>query len=133
MMGVSHKSAFITVENTTRSCTLVERCELANSFLSRLRGLMGRRSLEPGQGLLIYPESSIHMFFMRFPIDAVFVDKHDMVLSLHPELQPNRSFASKWGARYVLELPAGVIAQSGTQVGDQLALNPSPHRRKGGT
>jgi hypothetical protein len=91
---------------------------------------MGQAALEPGQGLLIYPESSIHMFFMRFPIDVLFVDKDDQVIALREAMLPNRSFASKWGARYVIELPAHVITSTGTQVGDSLRLTPSPHPQK---
>ncbi len=120
----------ITVVNTTRNNTLAERCELANTFASRFRGLMGRAALEPGQALLIYPESSIHMFFMRFPIDVLFLDNDDRVVALREAMLPNRSFASKWGARSTLELPAHIISATGTQVGDQLALTPSPHSRK---
>jgi hypothetical protein len=121
----------ITVVNTTRSSTLADRCEVARTFWTRFLGLMGRATLEPGQGLLIFPESSIHMFFMRFPIDALFLDREDRVVAVHEAMPPNRSFASKWGARAVLELPAHVVAQSGTQVGDQLTLTPSPYRRQG--
>jgi hypothetical protein len=128
-MAESNKP-LIRVANSVRACGVANRCELANTFWTRFLGLMGRAPLEPGQGLLIYPESSIHMFFMRFPIDVLFVDQHDRVLALHESLQPYRSFASKWGARYVLELPAGTIQQTGTQVGDVLTLDPSPHPRK---
>jgi hypothetical protein len=120
----------IKVVNTTRQRTLAEHCELANTFVSRLRGLMGRAALEPGQALLIYPENSIHMFFMRFPIDVLFLDRDDCVVALREAMPPNRSFASKWGARSTLELPAHIIASTGTQVGDQLTLTPSPHLRK---
>lgn len=117
----------VTVTNTTRATTLADRCDLARTFWTRLVGLMGRATLEPGQGLLIYPESSIHMFGMRFPIDAVFVDQHDRVVGLGVALAPNRSFAAAWSARYVIELPAGTIAATGTESGDQLDVTPSPH------
>ncbi len=120
----------IRVVNATRSCVVAEQCELANTFWTRFLGLMGRSGLEPGQGLLIYPESSIHMFFMRFPIDVLFVDRHDRIVELRAAMLPNRSFASKWGARYVIELPAQCVAATGTQVGDYLELSPSPHARK---
>lgn len=120
----------ITIVNSTRSCTLAAQAELARTFWTRFLGLMGRTGLEPGRGLLIYPASSIHMFFMRFPIDVLFVDKQDVVVSLHEAMQPNRSLASAWRARYVIELPAHVISATGTQVGDTLLLTPSPHRKK---
>ncbi len=121
--------AYTTVFNSTQNCLLADRCELARTFLTRLRGLLGRTSLEPGQGLIIYPESSIHMFFMRFPIDVVFLDRSDQVVGLRENLQPNRSLASVRGARYVIELPAECIAQTGTRLGDQFRVTPSPHSR----
>jgi hypothetical protein len=122
--------ATIEVVNTTRSCILAARCELARTFWKRFLGLMGRASLASDSGLLIYPENSIHMFFMRFPIDVLFVNKQDQVIDLREAMPPNRSVATVWGARYVIELPAQVIAQTGTAKGDQLTLTPSPHLRR---
>lgn len=119
----------LTVHNTTRDCTIANPCELANTFWSRWRGLMGREGLEPGTGLLIYPEWSIHTFFMRFPIDVLFVNKQDQVIGLREAMPPNRPYAGARGGRYVVELPPGLIAETGTQVGDVLALSPSPHPR----
>jgi uncharacterized protein len=118
----------ITVVNTTRGQTLADRCDLAKSFLARGRGLLGRAGLAAGEGLVIYPEWSVHSFFMRFPIDVIFCDAQDRVVGLRAKMAPNLPFAGKWGARYVIELPAGAIAATGTQVGDQLTLTPSPHR-----
>ncbi|NJM07128.1 DUF192 domain-containing protein [Candidatus Gracilibacteria bacterium] len=118
----------IRITNQTRSSTIADRGELARSFISRLRGLMGRASLEDGSGLIIYPEWSIHTFFMRFPIDVLFVDRSDRVMTVVAALVPNRPYAGALGARYVIELPVGRIAASGTQAGDQLLLEPSPHR-----
>ncbi len=115
------------VVNETRQARLADRCQLARNFWSRGLGLMGRTSLEPGGGLLIYPEWSIHTFFMRFPIDVVFVDRQDTVVGIRHALPPYRPYAGAWGARYVLELPAGVLAATATQVGDRLAVTPSPH------
>ncbi len=117
----------ILVMNETRQCRLADRCQLARSFWSRGLGLMGRASLEPGAGLLIYPEWSIHTFFMRFPIDVVFVDRYDTVIGIRHAMPPYRPYAGAWGARYVLELPAGVLAATATCVGDQLTVTPSPH------
>lgn len=110
------------VLNTTRGAALAERCGEARSFLARGRGLMGRPTLAPGEGLLIDPCSSVHSFFMRFPIDVVFADKAHRVVGLAAAMPPNRPYAGAWRARYVVELPAGTIAATGTQVGDTLAL-----------
>ncbi|MCU0491917.1 MAG: DUF192 domain-containing protein [Chloroflexaceae bacterium] len=89
---------------------------------------MGRTGLAADTGLIIYPEWSVHTFFMRFPIDVLFLDKQDRVMGLRAAMPPNRPYAGAWGARYVIELPAGVLAATGTQSGDQLILTPSPHR-----
>lgn len=112
--------------NQTRSCTLADRCGVADTFWTRFLGLMGRASLEAGQGLLILPEWSIHTFFMRFPIDVLFLDASQHVIGLRIAMPPNRPFAGVWGAHSVIELPPDVITATQTQVGDQLALTPSP-------
>lgn len=118
----------LTVRNISRDRILAERCELANTFWTRGLGLMWREGLEPGAGLLIYPEWSIHTFFMRFPIDVLFLNRHDQVVGLREAMPPNRPYAGVWGARSVVELPPGLIAATATQVGDQLTLSPSPHK-----
>lgn len=112
----------VRVRNVTRDTLLAERCEVARSFLARGRGLLGRAGLASGEGLLIEPCWSVHSFFMRFPIDVVFADRHHRVVGLTPSMPPNRPFAGAWGARYAVELPAGAIAASGTQVGDVLRI-----------
>lgn len=118
----------IVVRNTTRDSVLGERCSLARSFWARGKGLLGRNRLDRGEGLIIYPEWSVHSFFMRFPIDIVFVSKDDVIVGMTAHMLPNRPFAGTWGARYVVELPAGTIAATASQVGDQLAVTPSPHQ-----
>jgi uncharacterized membrane protein (UPF0127 family) len=96
------------------------RCEDAASTLTRMRGLMGRPSLEPGEGMLIRRTGSIHTFFMRFPIDAVFLDRQLRVRKIVRELARNRAAVSL-GARCVLELPAGEAARVGLEPGSRLA------------
>jgi hypothetical protein len=95
--------------------------ELADRPLPRMRGLMGRSGLPAGEGLLLRPAPSIHTAFMRFPIDALFLDRSLRVLSIVECLQPWRT-ASKRSARAVLELPAGESARRGVSVGDRLEL-----------
>lgn len=84
-----------------------------------MRGLLGREGLPPGEGLLIRPTNAIHMWFMRFPIDAVFLGEHGEVLRIAPDLGPWRMAAQR-GARSVLELPAGACAAHDLQVGDRI-------------
>ena len=98
-----------------------ERCELAVTMLPRMKGLLGRKELPVGSGLWIRPASSIHMFFMRFPIDAVFLDRDLRVLSIAESLRPWR-IAWRRGARVVLELPAGEATRRQLRVGERLVL-----------
>lgn len=114
------------VRNLTRGTLLATRAELARSFWARGRGLLGRRGLEAGEGLVIYPNNSVHTFFMRFIIDVVFVDRKNRVVGLRPEMVPQRPFAGAWKAHYTIELPAGLIATTQTQLGDHLQVTPAP-------
>jgi uncharacterized protein len=98
-----------------------ERVGVADNPLTRLKGLLGRARLEPSEGLLIRPTSSIHTCFMRFPIDALFLDRDLVVLRVERHLRPWR-FAGRRGAKAVLELAAGESARRGVQVGDRLEL-----------
>jgi uncharacterized protein len=97
-----------------------EHCAVAGSMRARMRGLLGRDSLEEGHGLLIPKTSSIHMFFMRFAIDAVFLDRDLRVRKVVEGLSPWRVAVAP-GARSVLELPAGGAARAGISVGSLLA------------
>ena len=97
----------------------MQRCALADGFLSRLRGLLGRRTLERGEGLLLSPSSSVHTFFMRFPIDVVFLDRSLQVVGVSADVRPWR-LAGRRGARHALELPAGEARARGILVGERL-------------
>jgi uncharacterized membrane protein (UPF0127 family) len=96
-----------------------ERCLVAARPLRRMRGLLGRRDLPRGEGILLRPAASIHTFFMRFAIDAVFLDRDDVVVGIEPEIRPWR-LAGRRGSRAVLELPAGECVRRGINVGDAL-------------
>jgi uncharacterized protein len=116
----------IQIFNKTRDRLLADQGELARSFWARGRGLMGRAALPQGFALVIYPGSSIHTFFMRLPIDVLFVDREHRVVGLREAMPPGRPAAgvAPWRGRYVIEMPAGVIAATGTQLGDQLIVTP---------
>ena len=98
-----------------------ERCAVADRPHTRMRGLLGRSGLASGEGLLLRPAPSIHTLFMRFPIDAVFLDRDLRVMALAGDLRPWR-FASRRGARAVLELAAGEAGRRGIREGMQLRL-----------
>jgi uncharacterized protein len=96
-----------------------ERCEVADSLVSRTRGLLGRKSLDPGVGLLITRTSSIHTFFMGFPIDAVFLDRDLRVRSVVADVRPFRMVLRR-GSRSVLELASGEAGRVGIVEGIRL-------------
>jgi uncharacterized membrane protein (UPF0127 family) len=96
-----------------------ERCVLADTALTRMKGLLGRRDLPSGKGMLLRPASSVHMAFMRFPIDAVFLDRDLRVVKIADDLRPWRTAGSR-GAKAVLEIPAGEADRRGVRVGDRL-------------
>ena len=106
--------------NVTRGTTVAANGHHATGFLERSKGLLGRKTMSRGEGLLLDPCSGIHMFFMTFPIDAVFVAKDGTVLHLVRAIKPWRISRYVFGARAVLELPAGSIEESATRVGDRL-------------
>jgi uncharacterized membrane protein (UPF0127 family) len=101
------------------------RCTLARHPVTRMRGLLGRRSLGQGEGLLLQPAGSIHTFFMRFAIDVVFLDGERRVLKVVPDVRPWRTAAGR-RARAVLELAAGEAARVGVREGDVLHLAMQP-------
>jgi uncharacterized protein len=110
----------MTLTNARTGLVLGNRIDEARGFFGRFRGLLGRSALAPGEGLWIEPCSSIHMFGMRFAIDAAFLDREWRVVRLHEELRPGRIASGGRGARVVVELPAGAIRASDTRVGDAL-------------
>jgi len=109
--------------NLTRNTVLAENIEIADTFLSRLRGLLGRENLPAGRALILRPCDSIHTFFMRFSIDAAFVDKENRVIKTCSELKPWRLSGVFFNAAYCVELPSGVLADTHTQEGDTLQLS----------
>ena len=98
-----------------------ERCEVPKSSFARARGLLGRTGLERGSGMLIDAAPSVHMFFMRFPIDVVFLDRDWKVVRVVHGLRPWRVAGAR-RAVAALELPAGTAAEAGIEEGDVLSL-----------
>ena len=106
---------------TVQGEVICERCLVADNPLTRLRGLLGRSELPSGEGLLLRPAGSIHMFFMRFPIDVLFVSRDGRVLKAKHAL-PARRITGSVRAFAVIELAAGRVHQSQTLVGDHLSI-----------
>jgi uncharacterized membrane protein (UPF0127 family) len=114
-------SRAICVLNASNDRIVCERAVVADRPLARMRGLLGRAELPHGVGLLLRPAPSIHTAFMRFEIDALFLDRDLRVLRVAPRLRPWRA-AAKRRARSVLELAAGEAERLGIQVGDRLTI-----------
>ena len=105
-----------------------DRCAVADTMLGRMRGLLGRKELPPGEGLLLQPCPSVQTFFMRFPIDVVFLDRNGTVLKIVERLRPWRS-AGRRSAYATLELAAGEAAALRIAVGDRLVRASDESRR----
>jgi uncharacterized protein len=118
--------------NVDRDTVLASRVESGDSLWAKFMGLMGRASLDAGTGLWLPDSNGIHMMFMRFPIDAVFVGARGTngsrpVLSVHRALPAWRGLVPLVRhAKGVLELPVGAIDASGTVVGDRVVLEDGP-------
>jgi hypothetical protein len=115
--------------NETRGTTLADRLEIGASLWARFMGLMGRRTLPEGDGLWLPGANGIHMMFMRFPIDAVFLgrpgpDGVRRVVAVHRRLPAWTGIVPfVRGANGVVELPVGAIDASGTAVGDEIRFS----------
>jgi hypothetical protein len=115
----------LTVRNLTRQTVLATGLEVADTGPKRNKGLLGRDGLETGGGLWIVPCESVHTFFMRFPIDLVYLDRRYRVRKV-------RNAVGRWrisaclSAHSILELPAGTVVSTQTQKGDVLEFSPPP-------
>jgi uncharacterized protein len=109
------------IVNLTRGGVVCERAVVADRALRRMRGLLGRRTLPAGEGMLLRPAPSVHTAFMRFPIDVLFLDKDLVVVKVAAHLRPWRATSAS-SARAVLELAAGESGARGVEVGDRLEL-----------
>lgn len=109
--------------NASRQTVLATRLEVAGTGQSRRKGLLGREGLEAGAGLWIVPCESVHTFFMRFPIDLVYLDRRNRVRKVRRAVGAWR-LSVCLTAHSVLELPAGTVCSSQTERGDTLEFSP---------
>ncbi|HJN73838.1 MAG TPA: DUF192 domain-containing protein [Myxococcota bacterium] len=112
----------VCVRNRTRQSVLAEQAAHATGFFERARGLLGRPEPAAGEGFVLEPCNSVHMFFMRYALDVVFADADAHVTGCVEELRPWRLSKVHWGSRYAIELPVGTIAATSTQPGDVLEI-----------
>ncbi len=97
-----------------------EHLTIATSFYQRARGLLGRTHMNKGEGLYIPACRSVHTIFMQFPIDIIFLDKDNAVTKIFTALLPFRVAFGSWRTRGVLELPGGIVKESGCIRGDTI-------------
>ena len=112
--------------NRNRETILARRVSVAKCVFARTRGLLGRKYLPRDEALWIVPCNAIHNFFMRFPIDALFLDREERVVAMYHGLRPWRATWFVRGAHSVLELADGVLSETGARVGDQVGFIESP-------
>ncbi len=108
------------VRNRTRDLELGDRVTVADTFWTRLRGMLGRPEPVPGEGLLIKPCKAVHMYGMRYPLDILFIDEGHRIEAAYPALPPGSRSKVHKRARFALELPAGTIERTQTREGDRL-------------
>lgn len=101
---------------------MVNRLQIAENLFARMKGLLGKRALAEGEGLLIRPCNGIHTFGMKFPIDAVFLDGNNIVIAIRKDLVSNRCTLIYPKASSVLELPAGTVEATDTRIGDEIKV-----------
>jgi len=112
----------VRVWNRTRDTVLGAAVDVADTSAKRRTGLLKHVRLNPGEGLWIVPCESVHTFFMKFPIDLVYVDKRRKVRKVRSRV-PAWRLSACLSAHSIVELPAGTVEQTGTQVGDELVFD----------
>jgi len=126
-MSLNGQNRLLYVYNKTRQTFLATEAALADSYLLRLVGLLGKtkRWAQLGRGLWIVQSSGVHTIGMLFPIDLIFLGKEKEVVHVEEHVRPFRISKVSWKASRVLELPVHTIYRSGTQVGDRLEIAPA--------
>jgi uncharacterized membrane protein (UPF0127 family) len=110
------------LERVSDNQVIVRELRMADNFFTRAKGLLGTKELPEGHGLLIRPCNSVHMLWMSYAIDVVFLSKAMEVVRVIPELKPWRLSPVVKGAYQVLELPEGTISRTGLVPGNKLVL-----------
>jgi uncharacterized protein len=111
----------VVILNVTRNTQIATRAEIAGSGVKRSKGLLGRKGLDPGEGMWIVPCEAVHTFFMQFPIDLIYLDRNHRVKKTS-EAVPAWRLSACLSAHSILELPAGTIRNTRTERGDVLEI-----------
>ncbi len=108
--------------NQTKQLEIAQNVEVAASWLTRLRGLLGRDSLPEGSSFILYPCNSIHTCFMKFNIDVLFVSREGIIKHIIEDMPAFKFSPIVRMARFCIELPAHTVQSTGTTIGDQLNI-----------
>ena len=111
------------IKNITQDTIIAVQAEVAGTAFKRARGLLGRASLLPQQALVIPHCQSIHMLFMKFAIDVIFIDKNNKIVGLVSGIKPFQFSPIFWKSTCAIELAAGRIEATQTQLGDKITIN----------
>jgi len=112
----------VRVRNLTRNAVVAGQAAVAETPLQRMKGLLGSKELASGSALVITSCRSVHMLFMRYAIDVIFLDGDNRVVGLCPNLAPFAFSPIFWKSACAIELPAGTIQQTGAELGDQFSI-----------
>jgi uncharacterized membrane protein (UPF0127 family) len=113
----------VPVINLTKKTWLATKVRKADNFVTRLVGLLKRKTLGPEEALWLLPSKGIHTIGMKFPIDVIFLNGKNKVVSIIPAMAPQRVSWFRFTAYSVLELPEGTIRKSRTEIGDELEIS----------
>jgi uncharacterized membrane protein (UPF0127 family) len=116
--------ASVRILNLTRKTQIADRAEVAGSGVKRSKGLLGRKGLDPGEGMWIVPCEAVHTFFMQFALDLIYLDKKNRIRKVRSNVRPWRLSACL-SAHSIIELPVGAIRDSQSQPGDIVKFEPA--------
>jgi uncharacterized protein len=125
MVATENRMSFVRVVNESRQKVLGGRIRVAHTLGSRMRGFILSTPPAAGEGLFLAPCRGVHTYWMRFPLDVLFLDEHGGVIAAHAGLAPGRRTPIYRTARFALELPEGAIQSTDTAVGDRLSWRPA--------
>lgn len=117
------KQTFYKIVNCDNNKVLANKAKKASNMVQRMQGLLGTKELKEGDGMIIPGMGSIHTFFMKYPLDLIFLDHNRKVVKLSQNVVPWRYVSAPLKSRLVLELPNGTIVQSSTVLGSKISLD----------